>query len=228
MIKIKCKICGKIFETYPCLSLKKKFCSKSCYSKWQQGKSFVKFTEDIKRKISEANKGRKNPHTKEWREKMSKMMKGDKNHFYGKRHKTESIEKMKEAIKKQFKNGRNPTSYWMGKKMSIETRAKQSKSHSGNKCYFWRGGMKKNYPTEWNRLLRKTIRERDNYTCQICGNKAKDVHHLNYEKKDCNLDNLITLCHSCHSKTTVGDRENWFLYLYLKKNCEVDMLNFIN
>lgn len=39
MIKIKCLICNKEFETYQCLN--RKYCSKGCYSKWRIGKSTV-------------------------------------------------------------------------------------------------------------------------------------------------------------------------------------------
>lgn len=46
--------------------------------------------------------------------------------------------------------------------------------------------------------------ERDEYTCQLCGNKKEDLnaHHIYswdaYEDKRFDLDNAITLCKSCH------------------------------
>jgi len=33
-------------------------------------------------------------------------------------------------------------------------------------------------------------------------------NHIDYNKKNCNPDNLITLCHSCHSKTN-HNRNYW-------------------
>ena len=50
--------------------------------------------------------------------------------------------------------------------------------------------------------LRSEILKRDNFICQDCGDKAKDVHHLDYnylgtleEAKFC-----ISLCRNCHRK----------------------------
>ncbi|HAS92258.1 MAG TPA: hypothetical protein DCS12_08515 [Clostridiales bacterium] len=71
------------------------------------------------------------------------------------------------------------------------------------------------YSDEWNKNLRILIRQRDNYTCQICGdiqdNRAFSVHHIDYNKKNCNKNNLITLCTSCHSKTNYN-RDYWINY----------------
>ena len=36
-------------------------------------------------------------------------------------------------------------------------------------------------------------------------------NHIDYNKKNCNSDNLITLCHNCHSKTN-HNRNNWINY----------------
>lgn len=48
--------------------------------------------------------------------------------------------------------------------------------------------------------FRSAIRERDNYTCQLCGmiRKGLDVHHIDENKLNCDPDNLITLCRKCH------------------------------
>lgn len=54
---------------------------------------------------------------------------------------------------------------------------------------------------KWQRR-RLEIMERDNFTCQICGNKdaTLNVHHLYYndEPWDAEDDCLITLCEECH------------------------------
>lgn len=47
--------------------------------------------------------------------------------------------------------------------------------------------------------IKKTIKIRDNYTCQICGvNKRLHVHHKDKNRWNNKLENLITLCNSCH------------------------------
>jgi len=80
----------------------------------------------------------------------------------------------------------------------------------------WKGGKSfEPYTTDWTHSLRISIRERDKYTCQICGEKQGDkvhnVHHIDYNKKNCNSDNLITLCKKCHGKTN-SNREYWIEY----------------
>lgn len=79
----------------------------------------------------------------------------------------------------------------------------------GNNNPAWIDGSSyKNYPVEFTESLKESIRKRDNYTCQNCNmteeehliveGRCLDVHHINYDKKNCNEDNLITLCHSCN------------------------------
>lgn len=65
-------------------------------------------------------------------------------------------------------------------------------------------------PSFWQ--VRDAIRERDQHTCQLCGalpsTTAHAVHHIDYDKDNCDPDNLITLCRVCHSKTNYN-REAW-------------------
>lgn len=55
---------------------------------------------------------------------------------------------------------------------------------------------------------RETILNRDNYTCQLCGKKRTllEVHHIIWRSRGGfdDEDNLITLCHDCHSKVHAG------------------------
>ena len=37
-----------------------------------------------------------------------------------------------------------------------------------------------------------------------------DVHHIDYDKKNSNHDNLVSLCHSCHMKTNVEKKRNYW------------------
>ena len=63
---------------------------------------------------------------------------------------------------------------------------------------------------KWRADLRRDILQRDNYMCQTCeyapnliiiGKKMKlHVHHIDKNRKNNHHSNLITLCHSCHSK----------------------------
>ena len=91
---------------------------------------------------------------------------------------------------------------------------------SGEKAPNWKGGISfEPYSPEWTKVLKNMIRERDKYICQMCGKtqeeqKRKDgrsltIHHIDYNKMNCNSENLITLCRSCHSRTSSGKREKW-------------------
>jgi hypothetical protein len=77
----------------------------------------------------------------------------------------------------------------------------------------WRGGTSfEPYPTTWTFHLREMIRERDDRTCQVCGEKENGtrlaVHHIDYDKANISPPNLITLCRKCHTHTNYR-REEW-------------------
>jgi hypothetical protein len=82
----------------------------------------------------------------------------------------------------------------------------------------WQGGISfELYPFEFNNTLKVFIRDRDNHECQLCHTKeinldrALDVHHIDYDKKNCLQKNLISLCLKCHMKTNTN-RDYWFAY----------------
>lgn len=66
----------------------------------------------------------------------------------------------------------------------------------------WNGGSS-GYGMFWNRQS-AAAKQRDNYTCQgsDCAGTCSvlDVHHIDRNKRNNNLDNLICLCRSCHTK----------------------------
>ena len=76
------------------------------------------------------------------------------------------------------------------------------------------------YPPTFNQQLKDKVRVRDNFICQRCGvpelecNTRLDIHHIDYNKSNSKPINLISLCHSCHSKTR-GDRDTWQTYFTL-------------
>jgi hypothetical protein len=46
--------------------------------------------------------------------------------------------------------------------------------------------------------IRKLVIERDKY-CKMCGDEANLVHHIDLNKNNNDINNLILLCNSCHS-----------------------------
>ena len=144
----------------------------------------------------------------------------------------ETRKKISEAMKK------NPVRFYLGKKLSEKHRKKISRAlkgqkhpwanpphYKGEKNPNWKGGISKLelYPTDWTDDLKKSIRERDSYICQMCGihqnelNRELNVHHIDYNKDNLNPDNLISLCQNCHGKTNYN-REYWIKFFRFLKN----------
>lgn len=176
-----------------------------------------KHSEKTKRKLSEASKGNVNmlgrKHSEETRRKMSEAEKGEKNHRYGKKHSEETRKKMSEALKAFYKEQGSP---WIGRRHTDATIKKMKAALSMEKNPNWRGGKSfEPYTTDWTRTLRQSIRERDRYTCQVCGepqgDRALQIHHIDYNKGNNNPDNLISLCPRCHTKTNFN-RKKWKRY----------------
>ncbi len=182
---------------------------KSNISKGLKGK---KHTEEHNKNISEGNKGR--IVTEITRLKISE---GNK----GKIHTDEQNKKNSEFQKERFKNKENHPMY--GKQQNLksrqrisETKIKNGLSKGKNNPMYgkrlelasnWQGGKSfEEYGIEFNKELKQQILERDNYTCQdpnckIENPKRLHIHHIDYNKKNNNSENLITLCISCHIRT---------------------------
>ena len=103
-----------------------------------------------------------------------------------------------------------------GRKLSSEHCKKISLSKIGEKHPQWRGGLSlKGYGTDFNDRLKRKTRKRDNFICQLCANKENgkihSIHHIDYDKKNNKIDNLITLCRNCHALTS-HNRESWISF----------------
>jgi len=108
----------------------------------------------------------------------------------------------------------------IGKTRSTETKKKLSKAKLGSLNPMWRGGASsdrlKAINTQEYKRWRKTVFERDNYTCQYCGvrggrlNADHKVPWSISREKRFDLDNGQTLCVKCHSEKTAKENgENW-------------------
>lgn len=73
----------------------------------------------------------------------------------------------------------------------------------------WRGGWSyRDYPRTFNESFKEMIRERDRWSCMLCGRPGNEVHHIDYVKANTTPENCVTLCKSCHSRTGFN-REQW-------------------
>jgi len=175
------------------------------------------------------------PHSKETKEKIRQKLLGREfsemrrknisNALKGRKLSKEVKEKISRSNKGKSKKGH--VAWNKGILCSEETKQKISKTllngqFVGEKNHFWKGGVSfGSYSLKFNGRLRKEIRQRDNFECQLCGisenGRAHDIHHINYDKKDCKERNLITLCHS-HNAIANTDREEWqFLFETLQE-----------
>ena len=138
------------------------------------------------------NKGLRGIHSQECLEENSRKAKErllrNGHPFKGKHHTKETKKKIKETLIKRFEG---------------------KPKHNGivYQNSFWRE-------------LRKLIYKRDGYKCQECGKKANGrrslhAHHIDFDPKNNDFLNLITLCPSCHGKTH-NKRIDWINY-YSKK-----------
>lgn len=142
---------------------------------------------------------------------MSASQMGNKNSL-GNKHSQET----KLKISKKLKGSKGP---WFGKHLSEEHKNKLSvfrSKLSGPETSNWKGGKSfEPYSVDWTITLKRSIRERDGYVCQLCeqtqGDRALDVHHIDYNKQNCDPNNLISLCVTCHRKTN-GKRDYWTNY----------------
>jgi len=82
---------------------------------------------------------------------------------------------------------------------------------------FINGKSREPYTIEFSNELKEQIRDRDNHECKICHKKEEnlfrklDVHHIDYNKENCEKINLISLCCSCHRKTN-SSRDYYYAY----------------
>lgn len=104
--------------------------------------------------------------------------------------------------------GRRRSEKW---RMSIKNR--KIDYPTGEKHWNWKGGITPIDHAErvkFKREIQKKVFERDDYTCQICGIRGKDmtVDHIQswaeYVELRFNIENCRTLCAKCHYQITFG------------------------
>lgn len=173
----------------------------------------LRHSEKSKRKMRDAHKGKKL--SEEHKGKIGESGKGKVVSRIGR----ERISKAKIGEKNPQWKGGKPRCIDCGK-LLVNYRAKRCKTCFGKEYskhyvkenhHCWKGGISKEpYGFEFDEKLRNEIRKRDSYECQNCNmteeehivvlGKVLAVHHIDYDKKNNNKSNLITLCDQCNSR----------------------------
>lgn len=189
-----------------------RYCSSVCSAKASGiNNKGIKRSEEVKQKISRSLNGRK-PSQETLLKRGAKIKESWKNPI---------------IREKRIKGLKEKAGKWiLGKHLSEETKKKISSALKGKKSYLWKGGITSKGTAirslfEY-KIWRKLIFERDNYTCQKCGEKGKKINADHYPKSfstiinekniqnieealNCpmlwNINNGRTLCEDCHKKT---------------------------
>jgi len=93
---------------------------------------------------------------------------------------------------------------------------------SGNPS--WKGGASKEpYCQDWTKDLKEFVKARDGFKClnPYCSGKDSTlaVHHIDYNKKSCGAENLITVCRACNGRANKNRRwhEAWYKAILNKR-----------
>lgn len=242
-IKKYCKICNSEFEGYD----RYKFCSLNCKKKNDRKQNKKYYQEYFKKRYYTKTKPQNNiedynnPSDSAKRDEKGRFIKGSKA-CLSKHWKVKDSSKMGgkypgSGFKKGNKLGLGKC-YLKGRKASLQTRLKMSESHKGNKSPLWKGGITSLRKQIRNcfqyRQWRKSVFEKDNYSCIICGKRScigtkvyleadhypisfSEIFHKNkieelqqaFECKEFwNINNGRTLCKNCHLKTANHGKKN--------------------
>lgn len=172
-------------------------------------------SEETRRKISVAGRGRKYQKSREHLLKISNALAGRK---LSAEHRNKlSLAKLGKPLSADHRKkiGESNTGKNVGKIRTPEMRLAMSLRLRGSSASNWRGGLnEKKYCDGW-RIIRESIRQRDRNTCRICnavgGKRKLSVHHIDYSRDNNNPNNLITVCGKCHGATGFN-RESWGSY----------------
>jgi len=227
-IKINCIYCGKerLIKQSDNKRVKNHFCDQGCYGKWrsdyQKGKNNPFFSGGKIKRFCElcGIKFEISPSNLKYR---SARFHSPECYYAWKKQKLleqanveitcEFCGKKKFIRKSKFIRDKHHT---CGK--ACDAKLKSKLRILGGNPNWHNGASFEPYPLLFNRAFKERIRERDCRVCQLCGiqeednNKLLSVHHIDYNKKNLDPFNHISLCEKDHIRTN-ANRKFWALYL---------------
>ena len=138
--------------------------------------------------------------------------KGPLNNMFGKKR-PDAIKRMKNKTYEEI----------FGIKKAKQIKQLISKTRKERKCGYINGKGYEPYSPEFTRKLKETIRKRDNYKCQgkdcsitqeehyLIYGRDIEIHHIDYNKKNCKEKNLVSLCKQCNIRANYN-RNYWINY----------------
>lgn len=201
--------------------------SKEARRKMSESHKGLKHSEETKRKISEKMEGGNNPAKRpEVRKKISDSLKGKNHPNYGKELSKATREKISESKmgKKNpnWKGGKvSKICPVCGEIFYVKPYVEEKRITCSRECWAeWFSGENhpsfknwaslETYPKSWYSDLRKEVLDRDNYKCVFCGlsdlesrllfGRSLTIHHMDGNKDNGSINNLITLCMHCHQR----------------------------
>jgi len=102
----------------------------------------------------------------------------------------------------------------------------------GSRSPKWNGGSSfEPYSVGFTEHLKESVRDFYGRRCLICGSVENElrlpVHHIDYNKKNHAFSNLVSLCFSCHTKTSFSSRTVWMIQLkFLQKQFYKSRIDF--
>jgi len=135
-----------------------------------------------------------------------KLRENSSRYWLGKKRYPETIEKLRIAAMGKIRHS-DPHSEETKKKIS-QTKINSLLTLRGERHPFYKDGQSRNRKREYKTFKfnkwRRSVYERDNFICQMCGQKGKELncHHIksftNFSKIRFDISNGITLCKDCH------------------------------
>jgi hypothetical protein len=160
-----------------------------------------------------SNQGKSTKGSKRTEEQKKKMSESHKGMDVSRMFTPEAIEKRRQKLigkPSSPESNKKRSNTMKGRIFSDEHLEKLSKSGKlredirGENCKWWKGGIANDpYPDEFGDYLKRKIRKRDKYLCKSCGENVYGssrghVHHIDGNKQNCDPNNLVLLCSTCH------------------------------
>lgn len=222
---VTCETCGDSFEVLP-YKLEKNdhhFCNRECYHEWKRNDWVPPWTVEDKPtmdcvhcgetfEIYPFQEGKRKFCSRECSDEYKKTLRGPETANYQGGKVVAICEECSQPFGYYERKGEDNPIY-CSRECYDATKSERMK---GQNNPVWRGGWHHYYGANWDEQRAKAL-ERDNHTCQRCGKhtseqeRSLDVHHKKrigwfreeydapeWWEKGNELNNLVTMCPSCH------------------------------